>query len=285
MRAIAGAFLKRRRTAGYSSLGLALVLFGLVTAGLVFAPNLVLKIAAHHRDQETQRLARIREGLVGSIAHTQIVPDASGWSAAAAAALGMDQAEVEQVFPEFPSDPNVRRILLIDPGLGASTLPFTQTVAGVSGSATNLLGASSRLMLVSNTKRSLAMPVANGMPPAAEFNAIWNWVYDASTEAPPTGWPANWNGCGKFLHVERINLASLFHRVTMTKLAYSLNGSALSNVSSQVNVHALRGALLKVHSRDGAHRLSRVITRDEVFDLSAYANAFNAALPARESSD
>jgi hypothetical protein len=285
MRAIAGAFLERRREAGYSSLGLALVLFGLITAGVMLAPNLVLKIAARHRDQETQRLARIREGLVASIEQTQSIPSAAGWSAAAAAALGMDQTQVEQVFSEFPSDPNIRRVLLIDPSVGASTLPFTQTVAGVSGFATNLHGPSSRLMLVSNTKRRLAMPVTSGMPPAADFNAIWNWVYDAATEAPPAGWPANWNGCGKFLHVERINLASLFHRTTMTRLAYSLNGSAPSNVTSQVNVHALRGALLKLYTRDGTHRLSRVITKDAVFDFCADANAFNAALPVSKSSD
>jgi hypothetical protein len=272
MRAIAGAFLERRCEAAYTSLGLALVLFGLIIAAVMLAPNLVLKIVARHRDQEAQRLARVREGLVAAMEQAQVVPNASGWSAAASAALGMDQTQVEQVFPDFASDTNIRRILLIDPGLGASTLPFTQTVAGVSGSATNLLGASSRLMLVSNTKRSLAMPIANGMPPAADFNAIWNWVYDASTEAPPAGWPASWNGYGKFLHVERINLASLFYRITMTRLGYSLNGSALSNVTSQVNVHALRGALLKVHSSDGTHRFTRVITKDAVFDLSAYTN-------------
>jgi hypothetical protein len=273
MRAIAGAFLERRREAGYSSLGMALVLFGLIIAGVMLAPNLVLKIVARNRDQETQRLARVREGLVASMEQTQVVPDAGGWSAAAAAALGLDQTQVEQVFPEFPSDANIRRVLLIDPGVGASTLPFTQTVAGVSGSATNLLGASSRLMLVSNTKRSLAIPVASGMPPATDFNAIWNWVYDASTDAPPAGWPASWNGYGRFLHVERINLGSLFYRITMTRLGYSLNGSTMSNVTSQVDVHALRGALLKVHSSDGVHRFSRVITKDAMFDLSAYTNA------------
>ena len=273
MKVIAGAFRDRRRKGGYASLGMVLVLFGLIIAGVMLAPNLVLKINTRNRDQETQRLARIREGLVTSMQGTQVVPAASGWSAAAATALGMDQTEVDQVFPAFASDTNIRRIMLIDPGLGATILPYTQTVAGVSGSATNLLGASSRLMLVSNTKRSLTLPVTNGIPALASFDAVWNWVYDPSTKAPPSGWPASWNGNGEFLHVERVNLASLFHQLTMTRLAYSLNGSALSNVISQVNVYTLRGALLKIHSSDATHRFSRVINKDVVFDLSAYSNA------------
>jgi len=272
MRVIAGASPDRRRKGGYAPLGMALVLFGLIIAGVALAPNLILKINARKRDQETERLARVREGLVTAMQRTQVVPNASGWSTAAAGALGMDQTEVEQVFPDFAADTNIRRVLLIDPGIGASTLPFTQTVAGVSGSATNLLGASSRLLLVSNTKRSLTLPVTSGIPALSAFDAIWNWVYNPSTEAPPSGWPATWSGNGKFLHVERINLASLFHRLTMTQLGYSLNDSAISNVVTQVDVHTLRGAMLKVHSSDGVHRLSRVITKDAVFDLSAYAN-------------
>lgn len=272
MRAIAGASRDRWRKGGYSTLGMALVLFGLVIVGIMLAPNLVLKINARKRDQETERLAQVREGLVTSMQRAQVVPAAAGWSAAAANALGMDQTQVEQVFPDFAADPNIRRILLIDPGIGASTLPFTQTVAGVTGPATNLLGSSSRLILVSNTKRSLIMPVTNGIPTLAAFDAIWNWVYDPSTKAPPSGWPASWNGNGQWLHVERINLASLFHRLTMTRLGYSLNDSVLSNVTSLVNIHTLRGAMLKVHSSDGVHRLSRVITKDAVFDLSAYAS-------------
>jgi hypothetical protein len=270
MRVIAGASPDRRRKAGYTSLGTALVLFGLLIAGIMLAPNLVLKINARKRDLETERLARVREGLVTAMQRRQVVPAASGWSAAAAGALGMDQTEVEQVFPDFSSDSNIRRVLLIDPGIGPSTLPFTQTVAGVSGTATNLLGASSRLLLVSNTKRSLTLPVTNGIPTLAAFDAIWNWVYNPSTEAPPSGWPASWNGNGEFLHVERINLASLFHKLTMTSLGYTLNDSAISNVASQVDVHTLRGAMLKVHSSDGVHRFSRVITKDALFDLSAY---------------
>jgi hypothetical protein len=248
------------------------VLFGLITVGILLAPNLVLKINARKRDAEIERLASVREGLVTAMQCSQVVPNAAGWVTAAAGALGMDQTEVEQVFPDFPADTNIRRVLLIDPGIGASTLPFTQTVAGVSGPATNLLGASSRLMLVSNTKRSLTLPVTNGMPSLAAFDAIWNWVYNPSTKAPPAGWPASWNGYGEFLHVERINLASLFHKLTMTQLGYTLNDSSMSNVTSQVNVHTLRGAMLKVHSSDGVHRLSRVITKDALFDLSAYGS-------------
>jgi hypothetical protein len=267
MRAIAGASRDRRRKGGYSTLGLALVLFGLVIVGVMLAPNLVLKINARKRDHESERLALIREGLVTAMQRAQVVPAAAGWSMATAGALGMDQTEVEQTWPDFASDTNIRRILLIDPGLGANTLPFTQTVAGVSGPATNLLGASSRLMLVSNTKRSLTMPVTNGIPTLAAFDAIWNWVYHPSTKAPPSGWPASWNGNGDWLHVERINLASLFHRVTLENLQYSLNGSSLSNVTTQINGYFLRNGLLKVHHADGVLLQARVILHDDTFRL------------------
>ena len=47
MRVIAGASPDdRRRKGGYTSLGAALVLFGLLIAGIMLAPNLVLKINA-----------------------------------------------------------------------------------------------------------------------------------------------------------------------------------------------------------------------------------------------
>jgi len=300
MKAIAGAFRNRRHAGGYSTLGVALVLFGLVTAGVVLAPNLILKITTKNRDVETQRLARIREGLIASIEQTQVVPGAAGWVTATHTALGMDQTEVAQVYPEFPNDGSTRRILLIDPGLGLSTLPYTQTVStalftvtnlvgtitnllgvitsgpsGVTsllGTITNLVGGSSRLMLVSNTKRGLTLPVTNGIPTLANFNAIWNWTYNPVTQAPPSGWPSAWNGNGEHLHVERINLASLFHSVQLKGLGFTLNSSTLSSLLNLTELRVLRGGVLKLHTLDGTHRFSRVINKDIYLDLGSYSS-------------
>src|SRR6266545_3156353 len=222
MRATAGASPERGRAlkrelqprAGSAGLMIVFVLAGLVIAGVLIAPNLVIKVTARKRSAEEAALVRIHDGLIKSIERFQTIPSATNWSAAVAPVIGMDQTGVTQVYPAFAGDANTSRIFLIDPGLPGSLLPYTQGSAGLTGPQTALLGGSARVMLVSNTKRSLTLPVTSGTPGSNVFDALWNWAYDATTEAPPAGWPAEWTANGRFLHVKRLNLPNEFHRVT-----------------------------------------------------------------------
>jgi hypothetical protein len=271
MRATAGASREARRSAaGYALLGGILVLFGFSFIGLIFAPNLILKVVEKNRDTEKARLTRIGEALDESIQRRLIIPSHTDWISAVTPFAGLDDTQIRQVNPDFRSDPNLTRVFLIDPHLASGALPYAQTAAGLTGSGTNLLDPFARVMLISNTKRSLTLPVTSGVASSSSaFDAIWNWVYDPNTKAPPAGWPAVWNGNGQFLHVHRVNLANFFHRVTCKNLLYGMNANAMTNLAStQTEFYFLRGTPLALATTNGALKRLHVVNRDIAFDFS-----------------
>ena len=71
MKATAGGF--RKRLAGFGGMMAVFVLAGLTIAGVVLAPNLVLKVKARNSDGEEKTLTRIRDSFVQSIELTQII--------------------------------------------------------------------------------------------------------------------------------------------------------------------------------------------------------------------
>ncbi len=251
-----------------------LVLFGLVVAGVILAPNLILKVAEKNQDVEQKRLTRIGNSLVQSVERGSIIPTYTNWSTAVMPFAGMDQTEIEQVNPSFSADTNLTRVFLIDPNLTSGLLPYTQTMAGLTGTQTNFMGTAARVMLISNTKRALTLPVISGIPGSNAFNAIWNWVYDPVTKAPPAGWPGSWTSAGNFLHVYPLNLANLFHTVTMKNLLYGTSTNSMTNlVSAQATFYFLRGTPLVLGTTDGTLRRLHVVNRDIGFD---FGNAITA---------
>ena len=221
MRAIAGAFRRSRascsslKQGGYAALVYVFVVFGLVSVGILFAPNLLPKLLENKREIEEQRLTRVGRAFEESVQRTLMIPGQKNWSTQVMAFAGMDQTEVEQTDPAFAGDPNLTRVYLIDPGLSGSLLPYVESDNGLSRSQTNLVGPAARVMIVSNTKRGLILPISSGLAASTTaFENIWNWTYDPQTKAPPAVWPREWNGNGNFLHVLRLNLANSFQHVT-----------------------------------------------------------------------
>lgn len=270
MRAIAGAFPKGRapRRAGYAVLIYTFVLFGLVIGGIMLAPNLVLKFIAKKRDVEEQRMERIGRALQQSVQRGLHIPSHTDWSSYLLTYADMDQTELEQTDPSF-ADANLTRVFLIDPNLGSTILPYTQTPAGLTGSQTNLIRTAARVMIVSNTKRNLSLPVSSGIPASSNiFNNIWDWVFDPVTKAPPSGWPASWDQSGQFLHVQRINLANLFHRIACSNLRYGFSTNTMTNaVSTETAFQFLRGTPLALADTGGALKRLHVVNRDIGFDF------------------
>src|SRR4051812_6204338 len=273
MRAIAGAF--RNKAAGYAVLGFMVILFGLVVIGIVLAPNFILKMAEKNRDTEQKRLARIGNSLVESIQRRLVIPTYTNWSSAVTLCAGLDQTEVQQSNPAFSADTNIARVFLIDPNLSSGLLPYTQMETGLSGSQTNLIGSSARVMLISNTKRSLTLPVSSGVAASSNaFYSIWNWAYDATTKAPPAGWPASWGGNGQYLHVYPLNLANLFHRVTLKNLLYGTSTNSMTNlVNAQSTFYFLRGTPLALATTSGTLKRLHVVNRDISIDFGSAASA------------
>jgi len=246
------------------------VLAGLVIVGVMLAPNLVLKVKARNREIEERTLTRLSDGLLTAIERWQAIPSATNWTAGLAPVVGLDQIEVTQVYPAFPADTNTSRVFLVDPGLPSGLLPYTQAVSGLTNSQTNLVGNYARAMLVSNTKRSLTLPVTSGTPSSNAFSAIWNWVYDPTTKAPPSSWPASWTGNGEFVHVQRLNLANEFQQVACRTLLYGVGetntpGQLVTNLTT---FFFLRGTRLTLAETNGTFKRIHVVKRDILFDFT-----------------
>jgi hypothetical protein len=246
------------------------VVLGLVIAGVMLAPDLVIRVKARNRSNEEQTLTRLHDGLVRTMEKTQSIPAATNWSTAILPFVGQDQTEVQQVFPGFPSDANTARVFLMDPGLPNGLLPYDQAAGGLSGMQTNLLGTYARALLVSSTKRGLTLPVSSGTPSSNMFYSIWNWVFDPTTKSPPA-FPTAWSGYGEFLHVKRVNLANQFHRVTMNHLAYGVGetSAATNIVNISTPLYFLRGTRLWLARTDGTLARIHVVNRDVSFDFGA----------------
>jgi hypothetical protein len=88
------------------------------------------------------------------------------------------------------------------------------------------------------------------------FENLWNWSHNPATDAPPAGWPAEWQGNGEYLHVCRVNLAPLFRRVTLTNSQHPAAvpwlqigpGTATPLSAATYDALYLRGTLIRLYS-------------------------------------
>ena len=156
-------------------------------------------------------------------------------------------------------------ISVVDPvyTLGFGDPLWTQSVSGTRGITS---WANARVMLVSVHKPGLALPIKSGpAASAALFEELWNWTFDATTQAPPSGWPASWNRNGQYLHVHRINFAPLFMRVTFSNTQYPDEAPYLQvgtatatpfNWAATMDTHYLQGTLIRLYAPSDAETVS-----------------------------
>lgn len=213
---------------GYILLALIASLGFLTLGGLWLMPSRTKVIDLDLALREEVRIQRLGKALIQSIEALQVIPGATGWDTNIALFTGWNLTEVRSTDTSHSSDSALQRVYLMDPGMGTSVLPYTQTSTGLTGAATNLAGNSGRVMIVSSSKRGLSLPVSSGYPSASAFNAVWDWGYNSSTKAPPTGWPSTWTGNGQHLHVARVQLKALFATLNLTNVNYGV-GSGLSH--------------------------------------------------------
>lgn len=263
-----------RRIRGYTLLGFIVVVFGLTVVSVVVATNLVGRVVDRNQKREDRTLGAVRRAFLTAVSRTQTIPGHTNWQSVLAPFAGLDQTGLAQAHPEWGGDSTLSRAFLVDGNLPSGLLPYVQPAEGLTGSATNLLGTAARVMIVSSTKRGLALPVSSGVISSNSFNAIWDWRFDPATKAPPSGW-STWTGFGEFLHVERINLASLFHEVTFNRLKYGVAGAAsVTNlVTSSIVGQFLYGTSLLLAETNGLIRRAHVVTRDVSFDFGTTTNA------------
>ncbi len=264
MKATAGG--SRDAARGFSALLWLFVLAGLTVTGIVLMPRIAPPELDRHWKDEERNLAGLRNSLIDAIRIRQAIPAGTNWAGFVASASGLNTNQVQQVWPEFPNDTNSRRILLLDTPLVSTVLPYTQNTNGLQGVQTNLITTGARGLLISNTKRDLALPVSGGVAPsAAAFSNIWAWVYNPATRMPPAGWPDSWNGNAAHLHVQAVHFANLFWPVTMSNVLYTVNNSSTSAIISQVERHFLAGTLFAAYKKDGTALGRRVINEPVTF--------------------
>lgn len=270
MRAVAGAFRDDRAAAG---LTLVFALAGLAITGMLLLPTLVSKTSQRNNAREELILARLEDGFRDYVRLNQIIPGTGTWVTAIGSIGGLNVTQVNCVFPEHPDDTTTRRVFVVDDILGGASpvLPYTQTAAGLTGSLTNLLNSRARAMIVSSTKRGLALPISSGFLTQANFDAIWNWNHNPATESPPSGWPSAWTGNGEFLHVKPIYLPNFFSKITLENVKFDLGFLSLPSItpSSATDYYLLDGAPLTLATTLGVIKRRHLVRGDASFNFGS----------------
>lgn len=242
---------------GFSLIEMVGVIAIMSIAAALITPNLARRISRANGEKEDQALAVLADGLIRSVRTTQMIPGANSWATNVATQTGLSTNEVAYV---FPSDKKSARIFLIDPSFspldskGVDSV-WTQGTAGAS------VVANARILILSSHKSSLSLPVSSGLASStAAFDAIWDWSYNATTKAPPSGWGSTWTDNGEYLHVQRVNLASLFQMATFNNAHHGTNypyyqiGGATAAAMTATNVlsaYYLGGTMVRLYFTNG----------------------------------
>lgn len=247
-----------RSVAGFSMIEMIGVIAIMAIAAAVLAPNLARRISRANGEKEDQVLITLADGLVRSVRTLQTVPGANSWVTNIATQIGMSVNDVRYV---NPADTASGRVFLIHPSFSPTNASgsdplWTQGNSGAS-SVTN-----AKILLISSHKSSLTLPVSSGRASsAAVFDAIWDWSFNATTKASPSGWTGSWTDNGEYLHVQRVNLSSLFQLATFSNAHHPTNypyyqvGSSSATSMSSTNVlsaYYLEGSMLRLYFTNGS---------------------------------
>lgn len=221
-------------------------------------PNMVRKLAEAKSTKEDRNLQSLAQGLLEYVRTRQIIPGSTAWATNIAEMTGLNVIEILRV---TTTDTNSARVFIVHPAFTPSTGSnpiYTNASAGASAPS------EARLMIVSTTKSSLALPITSGKasntaPNRQAFQDVWDWNYDPTTKAPPSGWPAAWNNNGEHLHVQRINLAPLFYHVTVSNTQFPTNipfakfdnlSPIAFDVTNAVDAYYIHGTSVRLYKHD-----------------------------------
>jgi prepilin-type N-terminal cleavage/methylation domain-containing protein len=242
---------------GFSLIEMVGVIAIMSIAAALITPNLARRISRSNGEKEDQALAVLADGLVRSVRATQTIPGTASWATNIAAQVGLSVNDVRYV---NPSDTASARVYLIHPAFvptnSSTTDPLWSQGNSGASSVTN-----ARLLIISTHKSNLTLPVSSGRAASTTaFDNIWNWNFDATTKASPSGWGNAWYGNGEYLHVQRINLAPLFQFATFNNAHHGTNypyyqvGSSAATAMTATNVisaYFLEGSIMRLYFTNG----------------------------------
>lgn len=245
------------RSRAFSMIEMIGVLAIMAILASVISPSIIRQMAIAAGSREDRNLETLAGGLNRYIREQGRIPGGTQWATNLSSVLNLNVAEVQRVDPRNASN---QRIYLIHPGFSPSTGTdpvFAQAAAGTTA-PTN-----ARVLLLSSTQPSLALPVTSGFAASAgAFDAIWNWTYDPATKAPPGGWPASWNGNAEHLHVRRVSLGIMFQHATFSNAQFPTNipfakVNALStyafSATNAVDGYYLLGTVIRLYQHDAPY--------------------------------
>jgi hypothetical protein len=264
------------RQGGFSLVWVLVIVAGLAAAALVLAPNGGTDRDRELAAQEEQTLARITGALELHALRHQIIPGPADWISATAQTAGMDTNAVRLTFPTFRTDLSSQRLYLVDPrfqpNLVAGILPLTLPSSGIDPASPNAPNAYARAIVLSVSKRGMALPLASGLINAALFDNLWDWVNDPALNTTPlAGLSPAWNRpLGAYLHVGRVNYQPLFHKVSFRKLTYAVDGGVPVMVTNTADRYFLQGTPLSLYAlTNGMLVVRHVVAREASFDLGS----------------
>jgi type II secretory pathway pseudopilin PulG len=162
--------------------------------------------------QESITLQSFADALQNSILRNRYVPGQSDWYQKIATEMGVSTNAVLYNL----RNPNSQRAFMIDPsfqvGVAGAGLPYNQST-NAGGSIQPI---SSRVMIVSSL--GPALPAAGVA--AANFSAVWNTI-DGNL---PTNGFAGWTGLSDDVKIQRVNLSSLFVRISLANYSTPSQG-------------------------------------------------------------
>lgn len=226
---------------------------------LAIAPALMRAIERHYRQDEVNMLRRMSDGLQQSILRNHAIPDHTGFAAAIAVELGLDEASVRT------NRIKQARVFLIDPalhiGTGAgTTLPYSQGIHG----STN--PASPRVLFVSSLSVPLPQGIQSGVAESTNaFNAIW----DTAENSVPAGWA--WTGRGEDLKIQRLNLMPLFVPLILNNNSPAYGRFAIDEAAHEAltantfQAYYLLGTRLKLYGSDGTLQSTEILQDPRTF--------------------
>ena len=246
--------LGRRRLNGHRALTLiemigVLAIIAILAAVLV--PSFVRQMDKVAGDQESAALKNFANNLETSIRRNRYIPGASDWASVIAAEAGLNVSGVttngRRQLRYFLIDPNLR----LGTNAGA-TLPYRQDLRG----SIEPDPASTRVMLISSIGPALA-----SAPVSADFSSIWSWTDDSTS--PPTNAAFSTLKRGDDLKVQRLNLAPLFVRLSLTTNSstdlayYAISTNAVNSQTGLVPAtwidgHYLIGSVLGLYTNSGS---------------------------------
>ena len=210
-----------------------------ILAGML-APSVIRQIRQSQASGEDARLRQVGEAILATIQATETIPnpnvaanDAAGWFSLARAYSSMPEDAFRYVYANNSS--SERRYFLdptLDAYLAGLSTPYQTPPDGFP--VTGFPAGALRVLLVSSSRGTLNPPAPDDavLPFAfganlsgADQNELRNWnkIFTGGVATVPplpnTPFGANWNGLGEFLHVQTIDLRTLFCKVTLRDLA------------------------------------------------------------------